>query len=112
MIFSAHHRKGLVDFEQIDIVQREPGLGQHLARRRDGRIQHQRRRVAHIRHRDDAGTRLQAMCPGIVRRRQQDRRGAVDHARRIAGVVHEIDIQIGIFLQNQVAIGRALSSSG
>ena len=38
-----HHRECLVDLEQIDVVEREPGLGQHLARGRHRRVQHQRR---------------------------------------------------------------------
>ena len=78
--FLGHHREGLVDFKQIDIIERKPRLGEHLARRRDRGVQHQRRRIAHVRHRDDARAWLQAMRPGIIRRRQQDRRRAVDDA--------------------------------
>src|SRR3954454_18796993 len=48
------------------------------------------------------------MAPGVARRWQEDCRRAVDDSGRIAGVVHEIDVEIGVFLQNQVAIGRAL----
>src|ERR1700676_1974707 len=42
--FLGYDRKGLVDLEQVDIAQREPRLSQHLARRRDRRVQHQRGR--------------------------------------------------------------------
>ena len=59
--FFGDDRKRLVDLEQVDIVEREACLGQHLAGGRHRRVQHQGRRVPHIRHRDDAGTRLQAM---------------------------------------------------
>src|SRR5258707_15402167 len=45
---------------------------------------------------------------GVFGGRRQTRRRAVDHPRRIAGMVHEIDVEMGIFLQNQVAIRCAL----
>ena len=41
--FLRDDREGLVDLEQVDVVEREPGLGQHLARRRHRRVEHQRR---------------------------------------------------------------------
>ncbi len=41
--FLGDDRKGLVDLEQVDIVNREAGFGQHLAGGRHRRIQHQRR---------------------------------------------------------------------
>ena len=52
--------------------------------------------------------RLQTMRLGISRRRQQNGRRTIDDAGRIAGVVHEVDIEIGIFVENEVTIGRAL----
>ena len=106
--FFGDHRKGLVDLEQIDIVERQAGLRQHLARGRHRRVQHQRRRVPHIRHRDHAGARLQSMLLRIVGRRQKDRRRTIDHAGRVAGVMHEVDVEVGIFVQDQFAVGRAL----
>jgi hypothetical protein len=52
--------------------------------------------------------RFQAMRLGVVRRRQQHRRRTIDHAGRIAGMMHEIDLEVGILLQNQASVGRAL----
>ncbi len=96
-----HHRKGLVDLEQVDVVDGEPRLRQHLARGRHRRVQHQGRRVPHVGHRDDASARLQAVRAGISGRCEQDRGGTVDDAGGIAGVMHEVDVQVRIFLQDR-----------
>ena len=101
------HREGLVDLEEVDVVERHAGLGQHLARGRHRRVQHQGRAVADVGHRDDAGPRLQAVRLGVVGRRQQQRGRAVDDARRVAGVVDVVDLEVGILLQDQACEGRA-----
>ena len=48
------------------------------------------------------------MLVGIVLRGQQQGCGAVDDARRIAGVVKMLDLEVGIFLVDLAAIGGAL----
>ena len=106
-VFLGHDREGLVDLEQVDVVDAEACPRQHLARRRHRSVQHQGRRVPHIGHRDHAGARLEAMRPGIIRRSQQDRRRAVDHAGRVSGMMHEVDVEIGIFRQDELAVGRS-----
>ncbi len=72
-----------------------------------GRVQHQGRAVAHVGHGHDAGARLQPVLGRVGRRGQQHRGGAVDHARRVAGVVHVLDLQVRIDLVDQPAQGRA-----
>ena len=71
----------LVDFPQVDIVDSQPCLGQHLAGSRDGRVEHQGRAVADIGGGDDAGPGFQAVLVGIGFGRQQDGRRTVDDAR-------------------------------
>jgi hypothetical protein len=100
--------EGLVDLPQVDVVEREAGLGQHLAGRRHRRVEHQRGAVAHVGHGDDAGARLEAVgLLGVVGRGQQHGGRAVDHARRVAGVVDVLDLQVGI-PADQRRIGGAL----
>src|SRR3954468_17496647 len=79
-VFFRNHGKGLVDLEQVDVVDGQLRLRQHLARRRHRGVKYQRGRVPHVRHRDDAGARLQAVRPGVSWRREKDRGGAVDDA--------------------------------
>ena len=107
-----HHREGLVDLEQVDIVEGQAGLFQNLARRRDRGVEHQGRAIAHIGHGHDAGASLQAMLGGVFWRCQQDRAGAVDHARRIAGMVDVGDLQVRMHLADQAAEGGALIVQG
>ena len=103
-----NHGKGFVDFPQVDIINGKPGLGQRLAGGRHRRIQHQCRAIAHVGHGHDTGARLQAVLFGIGLAGQQHGGGAIDHARRVAGMVHMLDLQIGIFGVDQLAEGRAL----
>ncbi len=100
--------ESLVDLPQVDVVFGQAGLGQHLARRRHRGVEHQRRAVAHVGHGDDAGARLHAVLVGIALRRQQHRRRAVDDARRIAGVVDVLDLQVRIDLPDQAGERGAL----
>src|SRR6185437_2178024 len=93
----------LVDLEEVDVLQPEAGLRQDLADRRARRVQHQGRAVAHVAHGDDARPRLQAVAPGVVGRGQQHRPRSVDHARRVARVVHELDVDVRVLLQDQAA---------
>jgi hypothetical protein len=56
-----HHREGLVDLPQVDVVDGQAGLGQHLAGGGHRGVEHQRRAVAHVGHGHDAGARLHAV---------------------------------------------------
>src|SRR5689334_4253433 len=51
------------------------------------------------------GFRPWSFC--ITRRRQQDCRRSVHNAGRIAGVMHEVDVEVGIFVEDELAIGRS-----
>src|SRR3546814_20138405 len=57
---------------------------------RSGRI------VADIGISDDARARFQTMFIGIILRRQQQGRRAIDDARRIAGMVEMLDFKVGV----------------
>ena len=103
-----HDREGFVDLEEIDVVQRQAGAGEHAARRGHRRVQHQRRAVALVGGRHHAGARFETMRLGVIRRGEQQRRRTVDDAGRIAGVVDEVDLEIGIFLQDQFAERQAV----
>ena len=85
----AQHDRGesLVDFEQVDVVDRHAGAREHLLRHVDRAGQHDRRLRADIGEGAHARARLEAgFCAGLARA-QEHRRGAVDDARRIAGVM-------------------------
>src|SRR3546814_13941353 len=45
---------------------------------------------------DDARARLKSVLVGIVLRRQQQGRRAIDDARRIAGMVEMLDFKVGV----------------
>src|SRR5690606_11589699 len=49
-VFFRDHRERFVDFEQVDIVDGEPGLSQYFARGGNRSVQHQRRAITHVRH--------------------------------------------------------------
>ncbi len=100
--------KRLVDFDQVDIVQRQPRFLQHLARGGNRRIQHQGRAVTHIGHGDETRARLQAVLLRISGRGEQNSRGTIDHTRRIAGMMDVFDLEVRIDLTDQAAIGGAL----
>src|SRR5471030_1263437 len=86
----AQHRqslrgKGLVQFDDVDLVQRHAELAQQLLRGRHRPHAHDARRHAGARHADHAGARCQAVAPGRVGAGQQQGAGAVVDARRVAG---------------------------
>src|SRR5271156_2938812 len=79
--------EGLVDFEEVDVAHFHPGAGQHLLRHVDRAGQHDRRLRTDIGERPHPRPGLEAsLRPGLART-QKHRRGAVDDARRIAGVM-------------------------
>ena len=104
----SHHREGFVDLEEVDVFLLETGLFQHLLGSRHRCVEHQRRAVTHIRHCHHAGTRLQAVLLGVFRGGQQHGSGTIHDARRIAGMVDVVDLEIRIDLVDQLAEGRAL----
>ena len=58
-----HRGEGLVDLEQVDVVDGQPGLGQRLARRRHRAGEHDGRVGARQGRRDDARARREAVRP-------------------------------------------------
>ena len=106
--FFRDHGKGLVDFKQVDVIQVKSGFGQDLLRCRHRRIQHQCRAIAKVGGGNDTRARLQAVLVGVSLRGQQQRARAIHHARRVTGVVNEIDLtKLAVLLPNQTAIGIA-----
>ncbi len=103
-----HHGEGLVDLEEVDVVRRKAGAGEHAARRRHRRVQHQGRAIALVGPGHHARPRFEAMAFRIVRRCQQERRRAVHDAGRIAGMMDVPDLEVGIFLQDQFAEGQSV----
>ena len=85
-------RERLVDLDQVEVVDREPGLGQRLLGGGRGAGEHDRRVGAGDGGGEDPGARLQAQLLAglLVADRQQ--RGAVDDARRVAGRVDVVDL--------------------
>ena len=75
----------LVDLDQIDVVERQAGARQRLARRRRRTHAHQRRLDADRGPVDETAERLQAVAIDRLARRQNQRRAAVDDAARVAG---------------------------
>jgi hypothetical protein len=81
--------KGLVQLEQVDVVDRQCGLGEKLAggRRRAG--QHDRRVTARDGGPGDAGSRAQTEFLADLLAAEQDERGAVYDA---GGVTRRVDV--------------------
>jgi hypothetical protein len=103
-----HHGERLVDLEQVDVVEGEAGLGQHLAGGRHRRVEHERGVVAHVGDGHDARTRLPAASLGGVGAGDEDGGSAVDHARAVAGVVHVRDLEVGVAGQHEALQRGAL----
>jgi hypothetical protein len=101
------HGKGFVDFPDVDVVRGQPGLFEHLFRRGDRGVEHQRRVVADIGVGDDAGTRFQAMLVGVFFRREQDGGRAINDARAITRVMEMLDLDIGIAAVDLFAESKA-----
>ena len=70
---------------EIDVLQRQAGLLEHLARRRRRAHPHQRRLDADVGPVRQPRERLQAVVLHALRRREQQRRAAVDDAAGVAG---------------------------
>ncbi len=86
----ARHRQrlrgeGLVQFDDVDVGESQPGLGEHLAHGRRGTEAHDARRDAGNGGGDDARARRQAMALRGIGRGDQHRARAVVHAGGIAG---------------------------
>src|SRR5499427_1756129 len=92
-------RKCLVDFDEIDVVERHLRLRQNLLRHVNGPGQHDCGLRADIGERLDAHTRLQPSFLARLLAADQHGSGAVDDAGRIAGMVHMIDrLELGMRL--------------
>ena len=102
-----HHGKGFVDFPQVDVVRRQPRLGQHLACRRHRAVEHQRGAVAHVGHGDHAATGFHAVFLRVAGRGQQQGPRAIHHAAGIARVVAEVNVQPRVHFEDQAAVGGA-----
>ena len=103
--FLGHNGKGFVDFPKINIVRCQPGPFQNLLRRRDRRVQHERRAVSHIRRRHDSGARLEVVLLCIVRRGQQQRGGTIDNSRGVPRMMYMVEfLDLGIFAGDQAAV--------
>ena len=98
-----HHRKCLIDLKQIDVIKRHPGTGKYFAGCRDRGVQHQCRVVAHIGAGNHAGPGLKPMSLHVVLAAPEDRRSAIHHARRVAGVMYVLNVEVGELLENQLA---------
>ena len=69
--FLRDHREGFVDFPKVDILRSQPGFLQGFSGGWNRRIQHQRRRIAHIGIGEHARPRFQAMLGGVPGRGDQ-----------------------------------------
>src|SRR3546814_1609482 len=74
-------REGLVDFPDVDVVLGQAGLFEHLLRRGNRGVEHQRRIVADIGIGDDASPRLEPVPVGIILRGDEQCGRAVDDTR-------------------------------
>src|SRR5208282_667580 len=87
------------DFEEIDVAQFHSRAGEHLPSDIDRAGQHDRRLRTDIGERANAPPRLEpGFRPGLART-QKHGRGAVDDARRIAGVMDvddALDLRMGL----------------
>src|SRR3954453_17133265 len=105
-----HGREGLVDLEQVDVVDAEAGLLERLLRCVGGCTGEVREVVGHLRVRDDRGERRVAVLlrPGVAG--EDEGAGAVVHAGRVAGrvgaVLHEDRLELGEALEAGVAARR------
>src|SRR5579862_9066095 len=89
--FHRHHGEGLVDFEQVDLLDPHLRLGERLPRRGHRTGQHDGRIGARQRDRHDARARREAHLPALFFRADEHRRGPVHDARGIAGGMHVLD---------------------
>ena len=76
-------REGLVQLDDVHLVEPQPGAGENLARRRRRPDAHDARRDARRRHADEARVRGRAVGGGF--RGDDERRGAVVDAGGVAG---------------------------
>ena len=77
--------KRFVELDHVHVADRQPGLGQQLARRRRRPEAHDARRHARDRARDDARAAPEPVLRGGRLRSEQHCARAVVHARGIAG---------------------------
>src|SRR5699024_4063038 len=84
--------EGLVEFEQVDVVDGEAGFVEGLARRRSRTGEHDRRFGTGDCGGDDAGTRFHAHRLAHLGVAEDDQAGAVDDARGVRGGVDVVDL--------------------
>src|ERR1700733_206508 len=112
--FLDHDGKCLVDLPEVDVLRTEPRSRQHFARRRHGRVQHERRVIADVRGGDYAGAGLVAVLARVILGGEEQGGRAVYDARGAAGVVHVLYFQIRIAavdelsIRDSAAIGRVV----
>ena len=78
-------RERLVQLDEIDLVERQPGVSEHLPNRRDRADAETLRLDAGGREGDEAGQRRQAERLRARRGHDDDGGGAVARLRRVAG---------------------------
>jgi hypothetical protein len=83
--------EGLVDLDEVELVDADARLGQRLARGGRGTGEHDRRVRARDRGGEDPGARLQPELGAGLLVADRHERGAVDDARRVARRVHVVD---------------------
>jgi hypothetical protein len=82
--------EGFVDLEYVDVVNAQPGAGEHLFGGWDGAFQHQVRVAPDERALADPGQGRDTELPGPPRGHQQHGRGSVSDLRRRAGGVDAV----------------------
>src|SRR5690349_9657942 len=83
--------EGLVDLEEVDVLDGQPRLVEGLAAGGAGAGQHDGRLAADDGGRDDAGAWLEPVTLAGLLVAEHHQRGAVDDAGAVAGVVHVVD---------------------
>ena len=100
--------KSLIDLEKVDVREFHSCALQNLLRGGDRSVEHQRRAITHIRSGDHTRSGLQVVGLGVGLAREEDRGGAIDDTRRVAGMMDVLDLKVRVFLGDQLTEGEGI----
>src|SRR5262249_34112268 len=86
-----HGGEGLMELEQVDVLDLHPGALEHLLGHVHRSGQHDGRLSTDVGERSDLGARLEPACGACFLVADQHRGGAIDDTGRIAGMMHVVD---------------------